>query len=103
VICNSQADENLRDDRSDICRRRLLLRCWHRRTYESHLLLGSFADTCPADFDRTQLDRFESLLDSSDPDIFEWILAGHQPPKEHDHDVPARAISQTKQMMTQRD
>ncbi len=83
----SKADEPLHDDRSDIRRRRLLFRCWHRGTQESDLLLGSFADTCLEDFDETQLDRFESLLDCSDPDLFEWILGGHQPPKEHDHDV----------------
>jgi hypothetical protein len=42
------------------------------------LLLGSFADTCLAGFDNTQLERFEALLDCSDPDLFEWILGGAQ-------------------------
>jgi len=71
----------------DIRRRRLLFRSWHRGTQESDLLLGSFADTCLAGFDKGQLERFESLLDCSDPDLFDWILGGSEPPIEHDHDV----------------
>ena len=74
----------------DIRRRRLLFRSWHRGTQESDLLLGSFADTCLAGFDRGQLERFESLLDCSDPDLFDWILGGSEPPIEHDHDVLRR-------------
>lgn len=50
-------------------------------------MLGSFADTCLAGFDRGQLERFESLLDCSDPDLFDWILGGSEPPIEHDHEV----------------
>ena len=83
----SKADQSLCDDRSDIRRRRLLFRCWHRGTQESDLLLGSFADIRLAGLDHSQLDRFESLLDCSDPDLFDWILAGIEPPTEHDHEV----------------
>ena len=71
----------------DIHRNRLLFRSWNRGTQESDLLLGSFADSCLAELDASQLDRFEALLDSSDPDLFEWILGGAVPPAEHDHDV----------------
>jgi antitoxin CptB len=75
------------DDLSDIRRRRLLFRCWHRGTLESDLLLGSFADACLAYFDNTQLERLEALLDCPDPDLCEWILGGAPPPAEHEHDV----------------
>jgi antitoxin CptB len=27
------------------------------------------------------------LLDCTDPDLFDWIVAGIPPPKEYDHDV----------------
>jgi succinate dehydrogenase flavin-adding protein (antitoxin of CptAB toxin-antitoxin module) len=27
------------------------------------------------------------LLDCTDPDLFDWIIGGFAPPKEHDHDV----------------
>ena len=74
-------------DPSDIHRNRLLFKSWHRGTQESDLLLGSFADRCLAGLDASQLNRFEALLDCSDPDLFEWILGGGLPPAQHDHDV----------------
>jgi antitoxin CptB len=72
---------------ADLRCRRLLFRCWHRGTQESDLILGPFAETSLAGLDSTQLDRFEALLDCTDPDLFDWILAGIAPPAEHDHDV----------------
>jgi len=75
------------DDHPDIRFRRILFRSWHRGTQESDLILGSFAETCPSDFDTAQLDRFEALLDCGDPELFDWIIGGVAPPKIHDHDV----------------
>jgi antitoxin CptB len=72
---------------SSTYRNRLIFRSWHRGTQESDLLLGSFADSCLARLDNNQLQRFETLLDCSDPDLFEWILGGGVPPAQHDHDV----------------
>jgi antitoxin CptB len=74
-------------DHSDVWCRRLLFRCWHRGTQESDLILGRFADAHLADFDAAQMDRFEALLDCTDPDLFDWIINGFAPPKEYDHDV----------------
>jgi antitoxin CptB len=76
-----------RCDQSNVHRSRLLFRSWHRGTQESDLLLGSFADNCLAVLDAGQLNRFEALLDCSDPDLFEWILGDGMPPAEYDHDV----------------
>ena len=70
-----------------IRRKRLLFRSWSRGTQESDLILGSFADDTLGSFDESQLNRFEALLDCSDPDLFDWILGGTEPPTEHDHDV----------------
>jgi succinate dehydrogenase flavin-adding protein (antitoxin of CptAB toxin-antitoxin module) len=56
-------------------------------TQESDLILGRFADLHLPEFDSAQLDRFEALLDCTDPDLFDWIIGGFAPPKEHDHDV----------------
>jgi antitoxin CptB len=72
---------------SSVQRNRLIFRSWHRGTQESDFLLGSFADSCLAGLDNDQLQRFETLLDCSDPDLFEWILCDGEPPAEHDHDV----------------
>jgi antitoxin CptB len=79
--------DRLRPDRADICRKRLLFRCWHRGTQQSDLILGPFAETYLAAFNADQLDRFEALLDCADPDLFDWILVGSPPPSEYDHDV----------------
>ena len=78
---------NLRTEQSNLRRKRLLFRCWHRGTQESDLILGPFAETSLADFDRAQLARLEALLDCTDPDLFDWIIMGIAPPPQHDHDV----------------
>ena len=71
----------------DVRCRRLLFRCWHRGTQESDFILGGFAEVHLANFDSAQLDRFEALLECTDPDLFDWIIGGFAAPKEHDHDV----------------
>jgi|SoiMethySBSTD1v2_1073268.scaffolds.fasta_scaffold28463_3 antitoxin CptB len=67
--------------------RRLMFRCWHRGTQESDLILGMFADGFLKSLDDAQLDRFEALLDCTDPDLFDWMFGVSAPPPEHDHDV----------------
>lgn len=74
-------------DHSNIRSRRLLFRSWHRGTQENDLILGSFAECCLASFNPAQLDRFEALLDCTDPELFDWIIGGISPPPQHDHDV----------------
>jgi antitoxin CptB len=71
----------------DVRSRRLLFRSWRRGTQESDLILGSFAEESLESLDSIQLDRFEALLDCTDPDLFDWIFGGSAPPPEHDHDV----------------
>jgi antitoxin CptB len=72
---------------SEIRRKRLLFRSWHRGTRESDLILGRFADEHLARFDEGQLGRYEALLDCADADIFDWVSGRAAPPPEHDHDV----------------
>ena len=74
-------------ERADVRRKRLLFRCWHRGTQEGDLIFGRFAEVYLADFDLTQLQRFEALLDCTDPDLYDWIVVGIAPPEEYDHDV----------------
>jgi antitoxin CptB len=80
----------LEDVYANVRRRRLLFRSWNRGTQESDLILGPFAETSLAHFDGTQLDRFEALLDCSDPDLFDWMFGVTAAPAEHDHDVMRR-------------
>jgi antitoxin CptB len=71
----------------EIRRKRLLFRSWHRGTRESDLILGRFAEVYLADFDTSQLDRYEALLECADADLFDW-LSGRAPlPAAQDHDV----------------
>ena len=73
----------------EVRRKRLRFRAWHRGMRESDLLLGNFADTHAGSFDQGQLDRFETLLEVADADIYNWY-AGREPvPPEYDHDVMA--------------
>src|ERR1700693_3461260 len=72
---------------SEIRRKRLLFRSWHRGTRESDLILGRFADAHLAGFDEAQLDRYEALLDCAAADIFDWVSGRAAPPPEYDHDV----------------
>ena len=72
---------------SEIRRKRLSFRSWHRGTRETDLILGRFADAYLAGLDEAQLDRYEALLDCPDADIFDWVTGRARPPHEHDHDV----------------
>ena len=72
---------------SDIRRKRLSFRSWHRGTRESDLILGRFADAHLAGFDGRQLDLYEALLECADADLFDWITGRTAPPLDHDHDV----------------
>jgi antitoxin CptB len=74
-------------DNSDIRRKRLLFRSWHRGTKETDLLLGSFAERHLAGFSEAQLDRYEALLDSGDGDLFDWITGRAAPSPDHDCDI----------------
>ena len=70
-----------------IRRKRLLFRSWHRGTREADLILGSFAESYLAGFDRAGLDAFEALLDCPDADLFDWLTGRVAPPTEHDTEV----------------
>ncbi|HZT90133.1 MAG TPA: succinate dehydrogenase assembly factor 2 [Stellaceae bacterium] len=78
---------------TDIRRKRLLYRSWHRGTREADLLLGSFADAHLGAFDAAQLDRFEALLECPDADVYDWIAGRSAPPPEQDNDVTRLLIS----------
>ncbi len=80
---------------SDIRRKRLLFRSWHRGTRESDLILGRFADAHLAGLDEGQLDRYEALLDCADADLWDWVAGRAAPPPEHDHDVTRLLLSFT--------
>jgi antitoxin CptB len=76
-----------RDPATEIRRKRLLFRSWHRGTREADLILGSFAEAHLRDFDAARLDDYEALLARPDADLFDWIAGRSAPPPEHDTEV----------------
>ncbi|WP_162937353.1 FAD assembly factor SdhE [Indioceanicola profundi] len=68
-------------------RKRLIFRSWHRGTKEMDLLMGSFADRHMAGFTDEQVARYESLLELSDPDLYNWITGAEQAPEDVRSDV----------------
>jgi antitoxin CptB len=72
---------------TDIHRKRLLFRSWHRGTREADLILGRFAEACLGDFDAGRLNRYEALLECSDADLFDWVSGRASPPAAQDSDV----------------
>ena len=75
------------DETVETRRKRLHFRSWHRGTRELDLLLGRFADRCLDALTLEQLDRYEAIIESPDPDIYRWISGGETPPAVHDNDV----------------
>jgi len=73
----------------DIERKRLLFRARHMGTNENDIFFGGFAEAHLAELDQDQLQRFQSLLDVNDPDLFLWVTGAKPVPPEHDHDVMA--------------
>lgn len=67
--------------------KRLLFRSWHRGTREMDLLLGNFARRHLESFTEDQLDRFETLIELSDPELFAWISGLESVPPGLDNDV----------------
>lgn len=72
---------------TDIRRKRLHFRSWHRGTREVDLLLGPFADAHLATLSDRDLARYEALLEESDATLYDWIAGRVPPPPEHDSDV----------------
>ena len=70
-----------------IRRKRLIHQSRYRGLLESDLFFGRFADMHLATLTSGQLDRYETLLQASDQDLFAWITGRRPVPPEHDHDV----------------
>jgi antitoxin CptB len=70
-------------------RRRLRYQSWHRGTREADLILGRFADAHLQGLTTGELDRYASLLESPDPDIYGWVTGTVPVPPAHDHEILA--------------
>lgn len=72
---------------TEIRRKQLRWRCWHRGTREMDLLVGGFADRHIESLDSAQLERLEELLRAPDPELYGWIIGRDAPPPEYDNDI----------------
>ncbi len=61
-------------------RKRLIFRSWHRGTREMDLIMGTFADKNIHDFAEDELTAYEALLETPDPDLYNWIAGVETPP-----------------------
>lgn len=88
--CTYKEDHD--DSATEILRRKLKYRSWHRGTREMDLLMGRFADKHLGDFTPAQLEEYEELLKENDPDLYNWITGREK--------VPAEKSSSVMQLLT---
>ena len=67
--------------------KRLLFRSRHRGMQETDILLGGFAERHLGELNEAQLDRFETILEQNDADLFDWISGKKAVPGSLDDDV----------------
>lgn len=63
--------------------RRLRMRSWRRGMREMDLIFGRFADERLAELSAAELDKFESVLDENDQDLYLWVSGAGESPAEH--------------------
>lgn len=73
-----------------IRRKRLRYRAWHRGSREMDLLLGRFADEHLAALSEGELDAFERIMETSDPDLYAFLTGRTAPPPSLDHTLLRR-------------
>ncbi len=71
-------------DNTDVKRKQLIFRSWHRGTREIDLMLGRFADAHVTGFSDEELLQYERILKNSDPDLFNWISRREPVPPSED-------------------
>lgn len=74
-------------DNTDVRRKRLLYRSRRRGMREADHLLGYFAERYLDGFSDEQLDRYERLLENTDPELLDWVTGRAAVPDAFDNDV----------------
>jgi len=77
-------DTTRADDELAVRRRKLKFRSWHRGMREMDLIMGRFADACVDAMGPAELDEYERLMETPDPELFGWVLADELPPADVD-------------------
>lgn len=79
---NSITAATQEETQTDILRKKLHYRSWHRGTREMDLIMGRFADEYLPTFTHEQLIEYETLLTENDPDLYNWITGREDVPEE---------------------
>lgn len=69
--------------------KRLRHRSLYTGTKETDIILGSFAEKHLESLTPEQLDSFEALVETPEPDVYMWISGRRSVPAEFDTDVMA--------------
>lgn len=69
------------ENETEIRKRRVQFRAWHRGTREMDLMLGRFTDAHIGSMSKDEIDSLEALMDLPDPDIYNWIIGAAVPPE----------------------
>ena len=79
--------------RTQIRRKKLQFRSWHRGTRELDLIFGPFADVAIESLDEDELDDYERLLNLQDSDLMDWVLGARPLPPEIDSPLLQRILA----------
>lgn len=71
-------------DESEVRKRRIVFRAWHRGTREMDLLLGRFTERFIGEMSEAEIAMFEHLMETPDPDIYNWLIGAVSVPTEYD-------------------
>jgi antitoxin CptB len=71
----------------EVRRRRLYFRSAHRGSKELDLILGPFAARYLGGFDESQLESYERLLETPDPELYNWLVGRTPVPDADKSDV----------------
>jgi antitoxin CptB len=76
-------------------RKRLTFRSWHRGTREMDLIMGSFAEETVNSMTMEELNFYEELLNTPDPDVYDWISGQKTPPTNLMNSVLEKLLTHT--------
>lgn len=68
-------------------KKRILYQATYRGTKEADRLFGPFAKDYLDKMTDQEMDQFEALLAEEDPDLFDWLVKGFEPPSQHKNKV----------------
>ncbi len=64
-----------------------MFRAWRRGVREMDLIVGRFADARIEEFDATELEAFEQLIEIPNAELYAWIVGDAAIPAQHDTPV----------------